>query len=311
MSTAVLVALGSVPRIVASEASAEEAVTAMIAHWRDRLREAALHEPDLVLLPEYADQPDDAWFLPRRADYFAARGDRFERAIQELAVEIGSNVIFDAVRERGARLYNTVTAVDRSGRIVGRHEKRIVTMDESERLGLSYGEEAAVFDLDIGRVSALVCFDLNFAAERSRIAAERPDIVVFPSNFHGGFLQQQLAYESEAFVLSAIAQPAPSAVVDPVGRIIARSTNYAPIAIAAVSLDRAVVHLDDNFGRLAELKRRYGAAVEITDPGLIGVVLVSAVGEVPLDLMLAEFDFVRARDYLAASERARPDIPGD
>ncbi|MGB4135443.1 MAG: carbon-nitrogen hydrolase family protein [Microbacterium sp.] len=305
MSTAVLIALGATPRLVAAQTSADEAVAAMIAHWRERLREAALHAPDLVLLPEYADQPDDAWFLPHRAEYLAARGDRFERALQQVAAEMGANIVFDAVRERDGRLFNTVTAIDRAGRIVGRHEKRVVTLDEAERLGLSYGEEATVFDLDIGRVSALVCFDLNFAAERARVAAERPDVVVFPSNFHGGFLQQQLAYESEAFVLSAIAQPAPSAIVDPVGRIVAASTNYTPMAVATVSLDAAVVHLDDNLTRLAELKRRHGAAVEIADPGLIGVVLVSAAGEVPLERMLSGLDIVRARDYLSASERAR------
>lgn len=308
---AVLIALGSTPRTVSAQTTADEAVAAMIAHWRDRLQEAALHSPDLVLLPEYADQPEDGWFLPHRDAYFAARSDRFEHALQELAVDFGTNIIFDAVRERDGLLFNTVTAINREGDIAGRHEKRVVTLDEAERLGLSYGQQSTVFILDIGRVSALVCFDLNFATERARVAAEHPDIIVFPSNFHGGFLQQQLAYEAEAFVLSAIAQPAPSAIVDPVGRIIASSTNYAPMAVAHVSLDTAVVHLDDNFTRLVDLKRRYGAAVEIADPGLIGVVLVSATGEVALDQMLTDFDFVRARDYLSASERARDEASSD
>lgn len=54
---------------------------------------------------------------------------------------------------------------------------------------------------------------------------------------------------------------------------------------ARINLDCYVAHLDYNGQRLASLKARYGAGVVISDPGLLGSVLITS-----------ETDGVSARD---------------
>lgn len=66
-----------------------------------------------------------------------------------------------------------------------------VTIGEHDDLGLTHSDAAPVFDLDIGRVACVICFDLNFDQLRERYAKARPDLVQFSSMFHGSFLQTQ------------------------------------------------------------------------------------------------------------------------
>jgi hypothetical protein len=86
------------------------------------------------------------------------------------------------------------------------------------------------------------------------------------------------------------------------GQVITSSTNYSDFAVAAVNLDCALVHLDYNQERLTKLKAKYGPKVKITDPGLLGAVLVSSEdGSISVGEMIKEFEIELLDDYLARS----------
>jgi hypothetical protein len=102
--------------------------------------------------------------------------------------------------------------------------------------------------------------------------------------------------------------------VSPVGEIVAQSTNYLNELTHRINLDRVVAHLDGNSPALSAMKRTYGRAVRIHDPGLLGSVLVTSESdEVSAAHMAEEFGlellddyFSRARDHRAQRLPARP-----
>ena len=72
--------------------------------------------------------------------------------------------------------------------------------------------------------------------------------------------------------------------------------------VATVNLDCALVHLDENWGRLRAMKAKYGPKVKVTDPGLLGAVLIASEHETTsIDEMIKEFEVERLDDYLARS----------
>lgn len=113
-------------------------------------------------------------------------------------------------------------------------------------------------------------------------------------------MQAYWAYSCRCHFVGAIAGKAtPSEIRDPLGRVVASTTNYFDFAVAAVNLDSALVHLDYNWERLRNLKSKYGPKVKITDPGCLGAVLVSSEHEmVTVDQMLKEFEIEPLDDYL-------------
>jgi hypothetical protein len=102
--------------------------------------------------------------------------------------------------------------------------------------------------------------------------------------------------------------------VSPVGEIVAQSTNYFNELTHRINLDRVVAHLDGNGTALSAMKRKYGRAVQIHDPGLLGSVLVTSESdEVSAGEMAEEFGlelldtyFRRARDHRAGRLLAHP-----
>src|SRR5690606_27636859 len=122
----------------------------------------------------------------------------------------------------------------------------------------------------------VICFDLNFEELRLKYQAAKPDLIVFPSMYHGGLMQEYWAYSCRAHFVSSVA-PAnlPSEIISPVGHTLAASTNYFDFTTATVNLDCRVVHLDGNWGKLRALKEKYGSQVTIFDPGRLGAVLLT------------------------------------
>lgn len=120
---------------------------------------------------------------------------------------------------------NSTQIIDRSGAIAGVYDKHHVTIDEHEEHGIGYGTDAPAFACDFGRVSCAICFDLNFDEILELTRQNRPDLVVFSSMYHGGLMQRAWAYRCRAYFVAAVEPPAPSAVVNPVGEIVAQSTN--------------------------------------------------------------------------------------
>ena len=144
----------------------------------------------------------------------------------------------------GDAVYNSVVFVAPEGEVLGAYHKSNLTLGELE-LGLSPGKGAVVVDTAIGRFGGAICFDLNFEWLRRQYRELAPDILVFPSMYHGGLMQRVWAYECRAFFVSALPFHG-GGIVDPLGVPLVATDCYTSVARARVNLDRAVVHLDIN-----------------------------------------------------------------
>lgn len=273
-----------------------EMVDGVIGHLDEQLGRVLPDRPDLVVLPEACDRPEG---LTRgeRADYYRARGDRVLDRCRETAVARRCYIAYSAVMEDGdGRWRNSTRIIDRQGGIAGTYSKNHLVIEENTVCGLEYGREAELIRCDFGTVACAICFDLNFDRLRLRYAALKPDLVIFCSMYHGGLMQACWAYSCRAHFVSAIGGNTPGAVISPVGREIASTTNYFSTVTASVNLDCLVVHLDYNREKLEAMKRKYGPGVTIDDPGRLGSVLVSsnmdglAAGELAAEFRLELLD---------------------
>ncbi len=297
--------IGSTPPSVDAKLPDKQVVKRVIDFWRGRLRQVLPDKPDLIVIPECSDRPS-GWGGERLRRYYKGRGHTVERFFSEVARKNHCYVVYPAVRRlEDGKWYNTSTLIDRNGKVVGRYKKNFPTIGEIEN-GIRPGTEAVVLPCDFGRVGFAICFDLNFDELLRRYAVLRPDLIVFCSMYHGGLRQAQWAYACRAHFVGAIMRSCPSQIRDPLGRVLASTTNYFDFAVTEINLDCALAHLDYNWSRLRRLKEKYGPQVRISDPGFVGSVLITS--EHPtltVEDMLQEFAIEKLDHYLDRAREVR------
>jgi len=278
-----------------------EAVDEMIHHLEREVAQVLPDQPDLIVLPEYSDEPPGL-SVEQKLEYYRVRGERIRDRLSEIAAFNGCYIAYSAVRllEDGSRR-NSIQFIGRQGEIVGIYDKNHATILEMAEDGIVNGEEAAIFELDFGRVGGIICFDLNFDQLRLQYVQSKPDLLVFASVYHGGLMQSYWAYSCKAHFVSSVSG-LPSSIISPVGEIIASNTNYFNYATARINLDCAVVHLDYNWEKLQLMKQKYGSKAVFRDPGYLGSVLVSSeTDEFTVKDLIREFELETLDDYLARS----------
>jgi predicted amidohydrolase len=214
---------------------------------------------DIVVLPEH-------FAIPPDSDPFATAEDldgRTVRAAAERARAHGSYVVVPMyVREHGA-VYNSAVLLDRTGEPVGVYHKvfPVVLPDGSIERGITPGREFPVWDLGFGRVGIQICWDIVFDEGWRSLAAQEAELVLFPSAAPSAPLFLSHAHRFCYYVAGAIMRP-PSIIADPQGRIVAQSVQNRDVAVARVDLDYRVVPATYLWSRGAELKAKYGDAID-------------------------------------------------
>jgi len=87
---------------------------------------------------------------------------------------VGCNELDDRVGS--LTLYNTLLFVGRDGRILGRHRKLIPTHSERVYWGMGDAADIRVFDLDIGIVGGLICYEHHMTLLRAAMAIKGEEI---------------------------------------------------------------------------------------------------------------------------------------
>lgn len=204
--------------------------------------------------------------------------------------------------EKG-RTYNSIAFVSPEGKILGSYHKSNLTIGEIE-MGLSPGSGAVIVESGIGRLGGIICFDLNFEDIRKQYVKIKPDVIVFPSMFHGGLMQQVWAYECRAFLVSAL-QFHGGGILDPFGRPLALTDCYNSVAKARINLDRIMVHLDYNRDKFPDIEKKYGKEVRIDVPANIGSALLYSESEKRTAMEIAEeYKLELLDEYLNRSANA-------
>ena len=141
--------------------------------------EAGTTGADIVCLPEYLNVMgcDEAtWLHPG-----PARESRTLEQISGLAAQHSMHVILPVLDEREGGLYNTSLVIDRTGTIAGHYDKTHLTAVEREDQGVRAGDDYPVFDLDIGRIGVMTCYDGHFPEVAGLLGRAGAQIIFFPS----------------------------------------------------------------------------------------------------------------------------------
>ena len=255
--------------------------------------------PDLILLPEMCDVPRN-YGVTRRLEYIRERGDANIRFFAGIAAKNKCNVAFCTYRfGAGDYTLNTMYVLNRDGSVAGYYNKNHIVIPSELDKNVRCGAEAPIIKLDIGRIACAICFDLNFDAIRTHYKAQKPDIILFSSMYHGGIVQQFWAQSCQSYFVGSICDSRPSSIISPLGEILAYTTNYNNHVTATVNLDYALAHIDYHAEKFVNLKRKYGPDVIINDPGNIGYyMLTSERPDVTVADMFKEFGIATLDEYL-------------
>jgi predicted amidohydrolase len=284
-------------------ASLKQAADACEQYWTSKFAKVLPDRPDLIVMPECASRPS-TWCGPRNSarlnDYYLQHGDRLMDLCTRTAVEHKATVVFSGVRLLDGGLYNCSTVISPQGKTLGVYCKNHLVIEENEQSGIIFGDKAEVIDSPVGRLGCMICFDLNFDELRDKYRAQRPDLLVFSSMYHGGGQQVIWPYLCRAHFVGAMGVPTlPAQIRNPFGEVLHSTTNYLDSVVGQVNLDCRIVHLDYNWEKLDAVKKHYGRDVTIHDPGLYGTVLItSESSSVSVDEMVRQFGIEVYDDYM-------------
>jgi hypothetical protein len=291
--------IGNVPSAIKSD-NKQEIVNHVIAFWEKELKQVLPDKPDLIVLPEFCDLSGEG------EEYLKVRKNQVLDYFSSIAKNNHCYIAFGMKREEKDGLWrNSCVVIDRNGGIAGIYNKNFPTIPEMES-GIKACNEAPVIKCDFGRVAIAICYDLNFDELRLRYIKEKPDLILFSSMYHGGVAQSIWAYSCRAYFVGSVYRQTPSEIRNPMGEVVASSTNYFDFAVARINLDCELVHLDYNWDKLTALKEKYGPSVTITDPGeLASVLITSNDSKTTVDQMIREFNIEQLDDYLNRAREFR------
>ncbi len=114
-------------------------------------------------------------------------------AVAALAKKHSMNVVAPIREARAAGVFlNTAVVIARNGSVVGRYSKLFPVLGPPDVTGAGSREEqvhpsedgVVAIDLDFGRISLAICFDINFGEVFQQAANLGSDILVWPSAMH-------------------------------------------------------------------------------------------------------------------------------
>jgi apolipoprotein N-acyltransferase len=277
----------------------QKLVKQVIAFWDRELKQVLPDKPDLIVLPEGCDLSGAG------AAYRKVRKNQIQDFFSSVARANHCYIAYGTVRdEKEGIARNSCVLIGRNGEIAGIYDKNFPTIYEMDKK-IMPGKEASVFQLDFGKVGIAICFDLNFDELRDKYAAQDPDLIIFSSVYHGGIAQNMWAYKCRSYFVGAVSNN-PSQIRNPLGEVIASSSNYQDFVVSRINLDCELVHLDYNQAGLKSLKAKYGPRVTISDPGYLGCVLITSEDEkVNVQQMIKEFKIELLNDYFNRSREVR------
>lgn len=102
--------------------------------------------------------------------------ERMAEAAQRAKVNcvIGCNELSDVTGSM--TIYNSLIVISREGKVVGRHRKIMPTHSERVYWGMGDASDIRVFDLDIGRVGASICYEHHMTLLRAAMAIRGEEI---------------------------------------------------------------------------------------------------------------------------------------
>ncbi len=138
-------------------------------------------------------------------------------ALCAAAAKANVNVVMGVCEKRPkttGTMFNSQIFIDRKGRLLGKHQKLMPTVGERLVHAGGFGDTLKVFEMDIGRVSGLICGENSNPLAIFALAAQGTQIHVasWPNHFSKNehrmadavtFASRSLSYKCSCFVLNA------------------------------------------------------------------------------------------------------------
>jgi len=266
------------------------------------VEKAALEKPDIVCLPETftgLGLETKEWFKSAET----VPGPTTE-ALGDIAKRHGMYVVSPIVERLGGKTFNSAVLIDRTGKAVVSYHKIHPTIYEMEA-GITPGTEPAVFETDFGPVGFAICFDLNFRDVGEGLKRMGAKLVFFPSMYAGGLQLSIWAHDLGFFMASAFTGDG-SSIVDPLGRVLVKSSAYMPIISRVVNLDFELLHIDYNNEKWDQVRNKYGPDIEIdvATPEAIFALYSNRRG-VTVEDLIREFKLEKLDEYFARASAVR------
>ncbi|MCB2192327.1 MAG: carbon-nitrogen hydrolase family protein [Deltaproteobacteria bacterium] len=86
--------------------------------------------------------------------------------LAEEAARLKVHVTLGLNEKDGGTIYNSQVLIDDQGRLIGKRRKLMPTGEERTVWGWGHGNDLAVYDTDLGKIGALICYEHSMALSR-------------------------------------------------------------------------------------------------------------------------------------------------
>lgn len=201
---------------------------------------------DLVFFPEAFQYAANYRELPM--ELAKKYSDEWMEQCAELARRYHAYVVpWDYYAADDGKVYNSSYILDREGKLIGRYCKCELTYAELKN-GLSCGDSIPVFDLDIGRIGIMICFDNYFPEVAATLGNKGAQLILYP--LYGDTMKLQWEMKLRARAIDHCFWVAPcklsgsneafTGLVDPVGNIVKTLQNANEYCVIDVDMGREV-----------------------------------------------------------------------
>ena len=171
--------------------------------------------------------------------YYDGDRDDFVDAWKKCAVRNHVNIVTGSmpVRTDEEKPRNTTYVIDRDGSVLGVYSKAHMfdAYEDKESDRLTPGDHLGIFDLDIGKIGVVICYDIRFSEYVRTLALKGIDVLMVPAAFYRPRTDDWEVLLRAASLYNILYVCAAnqfgkkcagrSSVADPDGRIVARASD--------------------------------------------------------------------------------------
>ena len=163
-------------------ASLLQQVSFNIGHAIASMEQASRKGADLIVFPELYTTGYDMKCIGTAYELLGETVE--ENTVQAFAAAARScqmNVVISMPLKTGAGLYNSAAIIDRQGRIAGDYGKTHLWAEEKRFF--APGNEYPVYELDLGKLGVMICYDAGFPEVARMLALQGAELIVTPAAF--------------------------------------------------------------------------------------------------------------------------------
>ena len=141
----------AVPLAVDVDTELQEIVNLMKDYWQAKLSQVLQDKPDIIVLPELCDWPEN--FPPDRLKgYYNIRKEQILDFFAEKAQENQCYIVYPTAKQLEDETWrNSCNILDRQGLIAGVYNKNHVVISETTEHDILCGREVPIIDCDFGK----------------------------------------------------------------------------------------------------------------------------------------------------------------